>query len=327
MTTIPFAIKRLAAVLLALTGAISVQGVAAETYPSRPVRLIVPFAAGGGADIVARVIGKGLSDRLGQQTVIDNRAGAGGVIGVELGARAAPDGHTLTFVPASFTMQPALRKLPYEPVASFVPISRVGKGDYVLVVAPAVPARTVKELIAHAKANPGKLLFGTAGAGSTAHMFIELLELRAGIDLTVVHYKGGNQQVIDLLGGHIHGVMISPPAVRPHILSGKLKGLATTAMQRSSSFENIPTLHESGLPGFEAIVWWGVLAPAGTPASIVARLDRDMKELLAVPEIRKAFSDQGVEPDYQDSAGFRAFLVKEIASWKRVVEKGNIKLE
>ena len=327
MTTIPFAIKRFAAVLLALTGTISVQAVAAETYPSRPVRLIVPFAAGGGADLVARVIGKGLSERLGQQAVIDNRAGAGGVIGVELGARAAPDGHTLTFVPASFTMQPALRKLPYDPLKSFVPISRVGKGDYVLVVTPSVPAKTVKELIAHAKANPGKLLFGTAGAGSTAHMFIELFELRAGIDLTVVHFKGGNQQVIDLLGGHIHGVMISPPAVRPHILSGKLKGLATTALQRSSSFENIPTLHESGLPGFEAIVWWGLLAPAGTPASIVARLDRDVKELLAMPEIRKAFSDQGVEPDYQDSAGFRAFMVKEIESWKRVVEKGNIKLD
>ena len=328
MTTILFAIKRFAgAALLVLSGTAPVQAVAAETYPNRPVRLIVPFAAGGGADLVARVIGKGLSERLGQQAVIDNRAGAGGVIGVELGARAAPDGYTLTFVPASFTMQPALRRLPYDPVKSFAPISRVGKGEYVLVVTPAVPAKTVKELIAHAKANPGKLLFGTAGAGSTAHMFIELFKLRAGIDLSVVHFKGGNQQVIDLLGGHIHGVMISPPAVRPHILSGKLKGLATTALQRSSSFENMPTLHESGLPGFEAIVWWGVLAPAATPASIVARLDREMKELLAVPEIRKAFSDQGVEPDYQDSAGFRAFMVKEIASWKQVVEKGNIKLD
>lgn len=329
MTTTLLSINRLASVVLlvAFTGTASGEVAAAETYPNRPVRLIVPFAAGGGADIVARVIGKGLSERLGQQVVIDNRAGAGGVIGVELGARAAPDGYTLTFVPASFTMQPALRKLPYDPVKSFAPISRVGKGEYVLVVTPAVPAKTVKELIAHAKANPGKLLFGTAGAGSTAHMFIELFELRAGIDLNVVHFKGGNQQVIDLLGGHIHGVMISPPAVRPHILSGKLKGLATTALQRSSSFDNIPTLHESGLPGFEAIVWWGALAPAATPASIVTRLDRDMKELLAVPEIRKAFSDQGVEPDYQDSAGFRAFMVKEIASWKQVVAKGNIKLD
>jgi tripartite-type tricarboxylate transporter receptor subunit TctC len=322
-------IKKFAGVvsLLAFTGTASSEVVAAETYPNRPVRLIVPFAAGGGADIVARVIAKGLSERLGQQVVIDNRSGAGGVIGVELGARAVPDGHTLTFVPASFTMQPALRKLPYDPVKSFVPISRVGKGDYVLVVTPAVPAKTVQELTGYAKANPGKLLFGTAGAGSTAHMFIELFKVTAGIDLGVVHFKGGNQQVIDLLGGHIHGVMISPPAVRPHILSGKLKGLATTSLQRSSFFDNMPTLHESGLPGFEAIVWWGILGPASTPATIVTRLDRDIKELLVVPDIRKAFSDQGVEPDYQESAGFRAFMLKEIASWRRVVEKGNIKLD
>jgi tripartite-type tricarboxylate transporter receptor subunit TctC len=158
-------------------------------------------------------------------------------------------------------------------------------------------------------------------------MFTELFKLRAGIDLGVVHFKGGNQQVIDLLGGHIHGVMISPPAVRPHIIAGKLKALATTALQRSSAFENVPTLHESGLTGFEAIVWWGLLAPAATPASIVTRLDRDIKELLALPEIRKAFSDQGVEPDYLDSVGFRTFMVNEITNWKQVVEKGNIKLD
>ena len=328
VNTISFAIGRFSGVvLLTAIGITSVEAVAAETYPSRPVRIIVPFAAGGGADLVARVIGRGLSERLGQQAVIDNRAGAGGVIGADIGARAAPDGYTLTFVPASFTMQPALRKLPYDPIKSFAPISRVGKGEYVLVVTPAVPAKTVKELIAHAKAKPGELLFGTAGAGSTAHMFIELFKLRAGIDLGVVHFKGGNQQVIDLLGGHIHGVMISPPAVRPHIISGKLKALATTALQRSSSFENMPTLDESGLPGFEAIVWWGLLAPAATPPSVLARLDRDIKELLAMPEVRKAFSDQGVAPDYQDSAGFRTFMVNEIASWKQVVAKAKIKLD
>jgi tripartite-type tricarboxylate transporter receptor subunit TctC len=202
----------------------------------------------------------------------------------------------------------------------------VGKGDYVLVVTPAVPAKTVQEFIAHAKANPGKLFFGTAGAGSTAHMFIELFELTAGIDLNVVHFKGGNQQVIDLLGGHSHGVMISLPAVRSHILSGKLKGLATTSLQRSSFFEDMPTLNESGLPGFEAIVWWGILAPAGTPAAIVNRLDREIKGVLTVPEVKKAFADQGVEPDYQDSAGFRTFIAEEISRWKQVVSKGNIKL-
>jgi tripartite-type tricarboxylate transporter receptor subunit TctC len=320
---------RLAAVLLLLTfiGATPVPVSAGEAYPTRPIRLIIPFAAGGGADTVARVIAKALSSRLGEQIVADNRAGAGGVVGADLGARAAADGYTLTFVPASFTMQPALRKLPYDPIKSFVPVSRVGKGDYVLVVKPAVPAKTVQELIAYAKDNPGKLFFGTAGAGSTAHMFIELFKLSAGVDINVVHFKGGNQQVIDLLGGHSDGVMISLPAVRPHILSGKLRGLATTSLQRSSFFDNMPTLDESGLPGFEAIVWWGILAPAGAPASIVGKLDGEIGEVLAVPEVRKAFSAQGVEPNYQDSAGFRAFIADEIGRWKRVVSKGNIRLE
>src|SRR5688572_272278 len=193
MTAILFSSRSaLIVLLLPFLSTASLPVVAGESYPSRPVRLIIPFAAGGGADIVARVIAKGLSERLGQQVVADNRAGAGGVIGTELGARAAPDGQTLTFVPASFTMQPALRKLPYDPIKSFVPVSRVGKGDYVLVVAPAVPAKTVKELIAYAKANPGKLQFGTAGAGSTAHMFIELFKVTAGIDINAVHFKGGN---------------------------------------------------------------------------------------------------------------------------------------
>lgn len=312
---------------IVIMSAASEPAAAAEAYPSRPVRVIIPFAAGGGADIVGRVVAKGLSERLGQQVVVDNRSGAGGIIGADLGAKAAPDGHTLTFVPSSFTMQPALRKLPYDSIKSFVPISRVGKGDYVLAVSPTVPARTVKELIAHARQNPGKLFFGTAGAGSTAHMFTELFKLRAAVDLGVVHFKGGNQQVIDLLGGHSHGVMISLPAVRPHILAGKLNGLATTSLQRSSFFDNMPTMDEAGLRGFEAIVWWGILAPAGTPASIVSRLDQEIKGVLAMPEMRKAFANEGVEPDYQDSAGFRAFIVKELATWKQVVEKGKISLE
>ena len=298
-----------------------------EAYPNRPIKLIVPFNAGGGADVVARVMGVGLSNRLKQPIVVENRVGAGGVIGTDLGAKAAADGYTLTFVPASYTMQPALQKLPYDPIKSFEPVSRVGKGDYVLVVSPAVPVKTVKEFIAYAKNNPGKLFFGTAGAGSTAHMFTELLKVRAGIELTMVHFKGGNQMVSDLLGGHIQGIMLSPPAVRPHVLAGKLTGLATTSLERSSSFSDLPTLNESGLPGFEAIVWWGLLAPAGTPGSVVGRLENEIKLVLAVPDVRKAFTNEGVEPDYQNSAEFRPFIAKEIAEWKDVVKKGNIKLD
>lgn len=320
--------SRTLAVLLPLAAlAAAAPALAQDAYPARPIRLIIPFAAGGGADVVGRLIAIRLSERLGQQLVVDNRTGAGGVIGTELAARGAPDGYTLGFVPASFTMQPALRKLPYDPIKSFTPIARVGKGSFVLVVTPAVPARTLKEFIAYAKQNPGKMFFGTAGAGSTAHMFMELFKMMADIDFSVVHFKGGNQQVIDLLGGHSHGTMISLPAVRPHILSGKLRALATSASRRTVFLPDVPTLDEAGVKGYDATVWWGVLAPAGTPAAVIKKLDAQLKSVLALDDVHKAFAAQGVEPNYQGSVEFRPFVAAEIAHWTRVVKKGNIKLE
>lgn len=300
---------------------------AADSYPTKPVRLIIPFSPGGGADTVGRLIATKLSNRLGKQVVVDNRAGAGGVIGTQLVAQAAPDGYTLVFVPASFTMQPALQKLPYDPINSFIPVSRVGKGGYVLVVTPSVPANSLKEFITYAKQKPNELFFGTAGAGSTAHMFIELFKMMADINLTVVHFKGGNQQVIDLLGGHSHGTMISLPAVRPHIISGKLKALGTTGSQRSIFLPDVPTLAETAVPGYDAIVWWGILAPAGTPASAVDRLDKEIKVVLTQDEIKKIFNSQGVEAAYQGPTGFGPFIAGEIANWMTVVKKGNIVLK
>jgi tripartite-type tricarboxylate transporter receptor subunit TctC len=309
------------------TAALSTTVFAADVYPTKPIRLIVPFTAGGAADVVGRLIAGKLSERLGRPMIVDNRTGAGGVIGTDMVAKATPDGYTLAFVPASFTMQPALQKLPYDAIKSFIPVSRVGKGAFVLVVNPSVPASTLKEFIAHVKQNPGKLFFGTAGAGSTAHMFIELFKLRAGVDFNVVHFKGGNQQVTDMLGGHTHGTMISLPAVRPHIVAGKLRALGTTALQRSVFLPDVPTIAEAAIPGFETIVWWGMLAPRGTPAPVVARLDSEIKAALGLDDVRKMFATQGVEPDYLGSAGFAPFIAGEISSWTRVVEKGNIKLE
>jgi len=300
---------------------------AADSYPTKSVRLIIPFSAGGGADTVGRLIAGKLSERLGDQFIADNRTGAGGVIGAEIASRATPDGYTLVFVPASFTMQPSLRKLPYDPIKSFSPISRVGKGAYVLAVTPSVPVNLLKEFIAYTKQNPGKLFFGTGGAGSTSHMFLELFKLMADINITAVHFKGGNPQVIDLLGGHSHGTMISLPAILPHIISGKLKALATSAAQRSVFLPDVPTLAEAGVPGYDAIVWWGILAPAGTPASVVSRLDKEIEAVLTLDDMKKAFSNQGVEPNYQTTAAFVPFIAAEIANWKRVVEKGNIKLK
>jgi len=321
--------KRLEAVVsaLVLTAAFSANVSAAEAYPVRPIRLIIPFTPGGGADVVGRLIAGKLTERLGKQVIGDNRTGAGGVIGTDMAAKATPDGHTLVFVPASFTMQPSLQKLPFDPIKSFAPVSRVGKGSFVLIVIPSVPAQSLKEFIAHVKQNPGKLFFGTAGAGSSAHMFLELFKLMADIDINVVHFKGGGQQVADLLGAHSQGTMISLPAVRQHIASGKLRALATTAAQRSASLPDVPTLAEAGVPGYDAIVWWGVLAPAGTPAAIVGRLDQEIKAILGLDEVKQMFANQGVEPDYQGSADFVPFIAREIVNWRRVVEKGNIKLQ
>jgi len=310
-----------------LTAAFPAHVTAAEAYPSRPIRLIIPFTPGGGADVVGRLIAGKLTERLGRQIIADNRTGAGGVIGTDIAAKATPDGYTLLFVPASFTMQPSLQKLPFDPVKSLTPIARVRKESFVLVVIPSVPAQTLKEFIAHAKQNPGKLFFGTAGAGSSAHMFLELFKLMADINVGVVHFKGGGQQVTDLLGAHSHGTMISLPAVRQHIAAGKLRALATTAAQRTVFLPDVPTLAEAGVPGYEAIVWWGVLAPAGTPAAIVGRLDREIKVVLGLEDVKQMFANQGVDPDYQSTADFTAFIAREIVSWRRVVEKGNIKLQ
>ncbi len=300
---------------------------AQDAYPARPVRMVIPFAAGGGADVVGRLIASRLADRLGQNVVADNRTGAGGVIGTEIVARSVADGYTLGFVPASFTMQPSLRKLPYDPIKSFTPIARIGSGAFVLVVTRAVPAATVKEFVGYARQNPGKLFFGTAGAGSSAHMFLEMFKLMADIDIGVVHFKGGSQQVADMLGGHSHGTMISLPSVRPHIASGKLRALATTASKRTAFLPDVPTLDEAGVKGYEAIVWWGIFAPAGLNNGVVQRLDTELKHVLALPEVAKALGTQGVEPDYQGPATFKPFLVAEIASWASIIAKGKIKLE
>ena len=300
---------------------------AADTYPDKPVRLIIPFTPGGGADTVGRLIAHRLSERLGRQMVVDNRGGAGGVIGTDLVAKAAADGYTLAFVPASFTMQPALQPLPYDPVKSFAPVSRVGKGAFVLVVTASVPAHTLKAFIAHAKQNPGKLFFGTAGAGSSAHLFIELFKMMAQIDFTPVHFKGGNQQVIDLLGGHSQGTMISLPAVRPHIASGRLRALAVTTAQRSAFLPDVPGIAEAGVPGYDTSVWWGILAPAGTPASVVRKLNDEIRGVLTLEDVKQAFSRQGVEPDYHDTSAFRPFIAAEMARWMAVVKKGNIRLQ
>jgi tripartite-type tricarboxylate transporter receptor subunit TctC len=299
----------------------------ADTYPSKPVRLIIPIAAGGGTDITGRLIATKLSERLGKQVVVENHGGAGGIIGTEMAAKAKPDGYTLLFVPVSFTMQPALQKLPYDSVRSFAPIAMVGNAAYSLVVHPSVPANSLKELIALAKQKPGQLVFGATGIGSTSHMVIELFKTMAGIDFKIVHFKGGGPQTVDLLGGHSHGTMLSLPPMMPHIISGKLRALGTTGSKRSVFLPEVPTIAEAGLPGYEAGIWWGILAPAGIPAPIVERLSKELRAILALDDAKKMFSNQGAEADYLGPAEFGSLIEKEITRWTSVVKKANIKVE
>jgi tripartite-type tricarboxylate transporter receptor subunit TctC len=313
--------------VLSVMLAVFTTSLVASSYPTKPVRLIVPDVAGGGQDIVARLIAADLTERLGKPVVLEYRSGAGGIIGTEVAAKADPDGYTLFLCAGKFTIQPALENLPYDPVKSFIPIAKLGGASYALVVNPSVPANSVKELIALAKQKPGQLIFVDPGIGSTAHMSSELVRLLADIDLKVVHFRGANLAVIDLLGGHSHAMINSIVAVLPHIKSGKLRVLGTGGVKRSSILPEVPTVAESGLPGFNVTGWYGILAPAGTPALIVDRLNREIKAILTSDEAKKRFLHAGMEADYLGSTEFGSFIVGEINRWASVVKKGNIKLE
>jgi tripartite-type tricarboxylate transporter receptor subunit TctC len=318
----------LLAVLLALAApAASVS--AGDVYPSKPIRLIINMAPGGSNDLVGRIIAANLSERLGRPVVVDNRPGAGGVIGTEIAARAVPDGYTVMSTAGQHTLfAPLHEKLPFDPIKSFVPIARVGSGPNVLVVHPSLPVHSVKDLIALAKQKPGQLLIPSSGVGTVFHLGIERFKMMAGIDLTVLQFKGGGPALIDVLGGHSHCFISSLLAALPHIKAGKLRALGTGGTVRSSLLPDVPTIAEAGgLPGYTTMNWWGVLAPAGTPAPIVTRLSSELKAIVTGDELRKQFLNDGIEAGYMGPAEFGAFLEEEQANWARIVKKANIKLE
>jgi tripartite-type tricarboxylate transporter receptor subunit TctC len=300
---------------------------AAAPYPSRPIRLIIPVPPGGSVDIAARLIAAKLSERLGKQVMPENHGGGGGIIGTEIVAKADTDGYTLLFISATHTIQPALQKLPYDPVKVFVPIARVASAASALVVHPSVPANSVKELIALAKQKPGQLIFVCAGSGSSNHMSTELFRVMADIDFKIVQFKGGGPSVVDLLGGHSHATLGSIPQVLPHIKSGKLRALGTGGAKRNIALPDVPTIEAAGLPGYKPISWWGILAPTGTPAPIVNRLNNEIKTILATDEVKKLFLNDGLDVDYLGLEEFRQFVEGEMANWARVVKKANITLE
>jgi len=300
---------------------------AAEAYPNRPVRLVIPQPPGGSTDIIGRVLIPKLSDRLGKQVVADNRGGAGTIIGTDLVAKANPDGYTLLLAPASFAVTAAVQNLPYDPGKAFAPIVKIGDAMNILIAHPNVSAKTLKEFIAVAKQKPGQMLFASQSIGSQVHLSIELFKMVAGVDMTVVHFKGGNLPVVDLLGGHSHATIGTILLGLPHIKSGKLRPVAALATKRSVLLPDIAVAAESGVSGAESGTWWGIMAPVGTPEPIIDRLNKEVMEIVASEEIRKVFLSQGAEADYRGPTEFAAFVKAEIARWASVVKKANIKLE
>ena len=301
---------------------------AAQGYPTRPVRLIIPFPPGGSNDIVGRMIAAQLGERLGQQVVVDNRGGAGGTIGTELAAKSQADGYTLLLISTAYAFNTSIyKKLPYDPVKSFVPVALLGSGPGVLVVNPALPVNSVAGLIAFAKERPGKLNNASAGVGSFQHLASELFRIQAGIEWLHVPYKGGGPAMMDLMGGQADASVGSLIQMLPHIRSGKLKALGTTGAKRSPVLPDVPTVAEAGVPGYEATNWWGFLAPAGTPPAIVERLHHEVAAVQASAETKRRFDTEGAEALQMSPAEFGAFIAAETAKWARVVKEAGISAE
>lgn len=302
---------------------------AAQEYPSKPVRLVVPFAPGGGTDIVGRLIAQRLTESLGQTVVVDNRAGAGGVIGAELVAKAPADGYTLLMgTPGPLTINPNLMKsLPYQTLRDFTPISLATLSPFILVVHPALPARTVKELVALAKARPGALNYGSAGNGSVGHLAGEQLAALAGLKMVHVPYKGSSLAVTDLLAGQLQLMMENLPTVLPHIKAGKLRALGVGTKQRSALVPDYPPLAEAGVPGYEASTAFGVLGPARLPPAVLSRLNRDIVRVLQGPDVREKLSAQGVEAVGSTPEQYAAHLRDELERYGRIVQGAGIRTE
>jgi tripartite-type tricarboxylate transporter receptor subunit TctC len=304
------------------------QAADAPAYPTKAVRLVVPFAPGGSNDIMARLMSQKFSESWRQQVVVDNRAGASGIVGTDIVAKAPPDGYTLLIMSLTFTVNPSLfRKLPYDTERDLVPVTLVASAPLMLVVHPSVPAKSVQELLSYAKAQPGKLNFGSGGQGTTPHLAGEMLKMMAGVQMTHVPYKGGGPALSDLIGGQIQLMLENIPSTLAYAKAGKLRALAVTGLKRSSLVPDLPTLDESGLKGYEIVGWNGFFFPTGTPRAIVQRLHAETVRALAQPDTRERLATLGAEAVGSSPEEFRAFVKAEIAKWARLVKEAGLKVE
>lgn len=319
-----------AGILVLAAGAASGAGgvAAAETWPSRPVRIVVPYPPGGSTDITARVIGEMLSQALGQRFIVDNRPGAGGNVGMEAAAQAAPDGYTIVIATTGHAINMSLFKtLNFDTRTSFAPVALLTENPLVLVVHPSLPAKTVPELIALAKDKPGALNYASSGNGSSTHLAAELFATMAGVRMTHVPYRGSAPAIADVIAGHVQLMFDTTQSVLQHVEDGRVRAVAITSAQRLPSAPAIPTVAESGLPGYEAIAWNGVLAPKGTPDDIVAKLNAAILRALADPEVKERFAKLGATLPATTPAAFGAYLDNEVEKWGKVVRSSGAKLE
>ena len=313
---------RIAAALFALSTA-----AAAQDYPSRPLRLVVPFPPGGINDIVARVLSQHLGERLGKQVLVDNRGGAGGIVGAEIVANAPKDGHTLLIVSLASAVNPWLYTLPYDPAKSFAPVAMLVAAPNVVTVNPGLPVNSIKELVALAKSKPGELQYASSGVGTFLHLAGELFKITADVDILHIPFRGAGPALIDVVGGHTKVAFGSVTSSAVHIRAGKLRALGVGSMTRSPALPDVPTVAEAGVSGYEASNWIGLVATGGTPEPVVARLHKDISEILDSPEVQKLFASEGADIVHMSTAQFGAYMTSEIDKWGRVVKQAGIKAQ
>jgi tripartite-type tricarboxylate transporter receptor subunit TctC len=318
--------RTLARAFLALAFAASAAAFS-QTYPTKPVRLVIPFPPGGSNDVVGRMIAFQLSDRLGKSVVVDNQGGAGGIIGTEAVARTTPDGYTLLLISVAHAFGASMYKLPYDPIGAFAPVSILGTGPVALCVNAKLPVNSLQDLLALAKAKPGELNYATAGVGSFQHLASALFKLQSGLDIVHIPFKGGGPAMADVVAGNTQIVIGSLIQMLPQINSGRLKILGVGSEKRVPALPNVPTISEAGVPGYEATNWWGIVAPAGTPKPVIERLHRELSVILATPETKKRFETEGGEAVQMSPDDFGRFIASETAKWAKVVKEAGIKPE
>ena len=313
--------KRILICIITAAAACGMQAAFSQSYPNKPIRLLVPFAPGGGSDVIARIAGQKLSEAMGQQVIVENRPGAGGTLAAELGAKAAPDGYTLTLVAPSYTVGPSLYKLTFDAGNDISAIIQLSQGAFILAVHPSLPVKTVKDLVALAKARPGQMSYGSGGAGSGIHLAMELFLDMGGIRIVHIPYKGNGPALTDTIAGNVQMLWGSAPSTLPHVKNGRLRAIAVSTAQRSPAAPDVPTAAESGIAGYDVALWHGLIAPKGVPAAVVSRLNGELNKALKTKEMSDRLAADGVVPAGGTPEQFTSIIRRDIETWGRIIKK------